>query len=739
MNNQIITIFPKTESKRVPIVGKRTLSLVQSFTKIDDDSRDNLISEAQNVLSHCIFPGDNNCITNLAVGYVQSGKTMSFTVLSAMAADNGFRVIIYLTGTKTNLADQTYKRLRKDLFCLEESGDYYKLYKDGIKADRAADVNSVKNFITDSDCTLLFPILKHYNHINELAKLFHDSQIMPLLKDMAILIIDDEADQSSFNTYARKNAGKEDWEQDDYSRTYESINNLKKTFPCHSYVQYTATPQAALLIDNEDILSPKYHTVLTPGKGYTGGKFFFKSKERKYTIEIPDDEVYHYKRNSLADRPKSLDNALMQFLISVAIVVFIQKREKYLSMMIHIDGKRESNEKFERWTNAAIDEWHNLLVSSDSDPAKPYFLQCLSDAYEEISKYVMETPSFEEVYKILKKVILFNKVYLIQGNSDNEVDWDDAKSHILVGADMLNRGFTVEKLSMTYMPRTNKGKSTADTIEQRCRFFGYKEAYSDVIRIFLPQKSIDEFNAYVDHEESLHLALKECHSLEEFRQNAKTMVMSPILRPTRINILTSRIVKNKMVGWRQMRSVDCMEENYQLTLEFLNSFDKNSFTLYHDFGTDVQNHRFVRIPTEDFVDYFRKFKYQDMPNITRKIATIQYLDYLNDSGKMPYVYVFQMSYAATKLRERTLTNGLPGNLQEGRNKSYIGDKEILMNKFGYDDENVICFQLHLLKLKPGISATYNPSPFYNIAIYYPEKLEEGYIAVEGDDEDDDDE
>ena len=72
--------------------------------------------EASDVLAHC-NPHDAVTYpetTHLAVGYVQSGKTMSFTGVTALAKDNGYRVIIYLAGTKNNLMDQTSKRLRKD-------------------------------------------------------------------------------------------------------------------------------------------------------------------------------------------------------------------------------------------------------------------------------------------------------------------------------------------------------------------------------------------------------------------------------------------------------------------------------------------------------------------------------------------------------------------------------------------------------------------------------------------------
>lgn len=83
------------------------------------------------------------------------------------------------------------------------------------------------------------------------------------------MIIDDEADQASLNGYAYKNSKNhsENWEDDaEFTSTYRAILKLRSILPNHSYVQYTATPQGPLLISLLDLLSPKYHTVLTQVK-----------------------------------------------------------------------------------------------------------------------------------------------------------------------------------------------------------------------------------------------------------------------------------------------------------------------------------------------------------------------------------------------------------------------------------------------------------------------------------------
>ena len=138
----------------MPSIGERTMAFINSQEKIDEDSKLTIIEEAQDILSHCILPGNQESITNIAVGYVQSGKTLSFTTLTALAADNNWRIVIYLTGTKTNLKEQTSSRLRQDL--LFDENEYYKIFTDPSISDR----NRIKNFMEIGQEVLLFPILK---------------------------------------------------------------------------------------------------------------------------------------------------------------------------------------------------------------------------------------------------------------------------------------------------------------------------------------------------------------------------------------------------------------------------------------------------------------------------------------------------------------------------------------------------------------------------------------------------
>lgn len=313
-----IEILQNKKEGFTPIIGEMTIDLLSRLkAKVDSEGIDVLQKETIDILSKCTNPNkrESQSITNLVVGYVQSGKTMSFTTLSALAHDNGYRIIIYFAGTKNNLLSQTTKRLRTDLINGSVNAKHYKLFENPTKDDS----QRIRNALSMSTKpTILITVLKHHKYITELATMFNNIQLKNTIAKSGVLIIDDEADQASLNGYAYKNSKSEEWEDDEYTTTYSSILKLRSALENHSYVQYTATPQGPLLISIMDLLSPKNHTVLTPGKGYTGGKTFFVD-EPGLIITIKQDQVYHSKHNDLTNCPDSLINALQLHIMGVAI------------------------------------------------------------------------------------------------------------------------------------------------------------------------------------------------------------------------------------------------------------------------------------------------------------------------------------------------------------------------------------------------------------------------------------
>ena len=729
MNMEIQILNSQDANEFTPIIGNRTIELLGRLAdKLDTDELNTTRDESVEVLSYCINPLQNEpqSITNLVVGYVQSGKTMSFTLLSALAHDNGFRVIIYFAGTKNNLLEQTTKRLRKDLINGNENAAYYKLHENPT----IDDIQKISNeFRITTKPTILITVLKKDLHINHLTEIFQTPLIRTVLKNQGVMIIDDEADQASLNGYAFKNSKANDWEDDEFTATYKSILALKAVLPNHSYIQYTATPQGPLLISILDLLSPKHHKVLTPGKKYTGGKTFFKD-EPGLILTIPDNEVYHSKRNNLLACPQSLKEALILHVMSVAIVVRLKKREPFLSMMIHADKEQDASEKFHGWIKNIIEVWTHMLNASSQDLAYIDFVKEFESMYpeaiREYQNHGEDYPTFNEIMSQVPDIIYETNLMLVISRNKKkgqtyEIDWDGSISHILVGADMLNRGFTVERLAVTYMPRHSVGKSTADTIQQRCRFFGYKRNYLYSCRVYLPADTALEYSEYVDHEEEMRKWLKENNDL---RKVEKLLLISPKLNATRKNILSKDTVTCKLNGWRKMNAFQNIEANTKFVEEYIGSL---SFKPYQSYGTDDRDHRYVKLTIEQAIDFLTNFSFQCAPDAARKQATLRYIQYLStqENNPMQYVYFIHMAYRNTAGRERafnperkTVNNVHAGHDPKGYHV-YPGDSEI---KF----EDAICIQLHKVRLKCSDN-NWNGKTAYTLAIYYPEGFAINYV------------
>jgi hypothetical protein len=728
MNETIKILQPPTPNFLI-VQGERTTDLVSRFTKLDSEERDNLLNETTSILSQCENPVNAvGSTTGITIGYVQSGKTMSFTTLTALAIDNGFRVIIYFAGIKNNLLEQTTKRLKKDLLTEGDNARLFKVYQSpSIAEDVHTKIQQALKL--NHKPAILITVLKHYKHISELSKIFKKSEVRDALGNNGVLIIDDEADQASLNTYARKNSKSEDWEDDEFSSTYSSILDLRASLSNHSYIQYTATPQAPLLINIMDLLSPKFHVVLTPGKSYTGGRTFFE-ENTDLIFTIPDTEVYHHKHNQLTECPQSLIDALQLFLMGVAITVNIQQKENFLSMLIHADREQDASKKFYDWVKRLIGIWSDIINLPDNDPSKIELKAEFFKNYDEAVRRIDNPPNFDIVMQEVLQVILDTNIELViskdsagKQKKNNEINWANYSSHILVGAEMLNRGYTVEGLTVSYMPRYSIGKSNADTIQQRCRFFGYKLNYLDSCRVFLPTDSILEYRDYVEHEEIMRSMLKE-NTLERIEQ---LLILKSTMNPTRNNVLSADVIKHKLNGWRQMNALQHIDENISFVSNFLSS---QTFKDFKNFGTPDRNHRYVKLEIERVIEFLKDFKIMNMPDALRKSSTIQYLRYLADKKNIKYAYVFEMSYAVVNGRERSLDTEKEilkiSNIFSGRSTSgsetYPGDKGIRF-------EDSLCIQIHKIKLKHS-SMQWDKKIVYTLGIYYPEDFAHSFVGIE---------
>lgn len=712
----------------------------------------NLRNETTDILAHC-NPHDavgNDETTHLVVGYVQSGKTMSFTGLTALAHDNGYRVVVYFAGTKLNLLKQTSERLEKDLIKFNSLGkNAYKIHKDPTGAE-AEDI--IGHLSMSSKPTILIPILKHYDHIKRLKEIFETDDFKEAMAGETVMIIDDEADQASLNSYGRSNSKNAGNTEDETSATYDAILKLRAILPGNTYVQYTATPQANILISMQDILSPKSHTLLTPGEGYIGGMKYFGLDGSNYDlfhggliVTIPEDQVFHNKRNKLKKCPQSLKDAVKLHILAVAIVVKWMAVDgiNYLSMMVHPDASKANNKMFKNWIESDLKQWRKLLDKPDGQEDKEDLLKDFEHLFPMAIQFYTneERPTFDDIKPFLKDILNDKKVYLVNSDSeaDKDIDWDKFSMHILVGAEMLNRGFTIEKLATTYMPRYTVGPANADTIQQRCRFFGYKESYIKSCRVFLPQRSIDNYMEYVNHEKELRKALSSSDTLEAAERK---ILLNPKLRPTRLGVLPISVVNTKLRGNCAMQAFESKEtilHNDQIVEKFL-AQHQNDFTLSYIYSTKDRTHRGLRLPVDEAIEFLSDFRFKNYPDASRKSATIRYLKYLasQDTTPLQDVYFIQMAWNSVP-RERNFdfankrfaanTRLFAGPSSATDSTNYPGDDNIVLG-------DSITIQLHHIAFKGGIEPGF-PTTAYTLAINYPDELATTYCSNEEKNQEDD--
>jgi hypothetical protein len=474
------------------------------------------------------FSDPDGTRTGLVVGYVQSGKTLSMTSVSALARDNGCRIIIVLAGVTTNLLQQNANRFKKDLRAASGKTTAWRIFnsQDGLGDPDLQHLQQAvaewrdRAFSELDQQTFLYLVLKNHAHLDKLYA--HLSRVK--LHGIPALIIDDEADQAGLNTAPG---------EEEASTTYQRIARVRSALPHHTYLQYTATPQAPLLIALDDMLSPAFAELVEPGAGYTGGQAFFGTGALPGIVRaIPESDQFK-PGSPPEDPPDSLLEAMRAFFVGCA-VAGLRKAPKQRSMLIHPSPRQADHHRYLTWVQEIIKRWAGALRSKD-DEEKQETLDEFRPAYADLAKTDLDLPPFEDLAQRL--LVSLGRVSLKEVNSQDgsEVDWENAEDHILVGGEKLNRGFTVEGLTVTYMPR-DAGGWNADTIQQRARFFGYKAKYLSLCRLYLHPDVIHAYRAYVRHEEDIRGQLA-AHRGRPLREWRRAFFLDAKMRPTRQNVL----------------------------------------------------------------------------------------------------------------------------------------------------------------------------------------------------------
>jgi len=718
---EILEAPPTVGSNWSPVIGPETVDLLNYFRRekhLDEEGCSILQGEALSILSKCTSPQvPANPVTGIAIGYVQSGKTMSYTTVAALARDNGYRMLIVITGISVPLLGQGSGRLRDDLRLLSRTDHRWQPFENPTVDDKT----NLENTLADWDDAVaagsepqmvLITVMKNASHLQNLVNLLSSLK----LGNVPTLIIDDEADQASLNTRARRGGE---------SPTYKKLLDLRNALPHHSFLQYTATPQAPLLINIIDVLSPKFVEVLTPGKNYTGGKHFFVLRpELVKTIpssEIPSDE------NPLSSPPDTLREALQIFFLGVA--AGLPKNEaRNRSMLVHPSRETIGHGQYFGWVTDIVNAWRRILSLADGDPDKIELLDSFEETYKQLQSTISTPLPFDEIKVQLLRALRQTQVIEMNASAGQtpHINWSRAYPYILVGGQAMDRGFTIEGLTVTYMPR-GTGVGNADTIQQRARFFGYKLGYLGYCRVYLDAEVENAFRSYVDHEEDIRERLLEYNaSGKPLRDWKRAFFLDPNLKPTRKNVLALEYLQDTFSdSWYDPKTPHDPEEAVQNNRSVVNKFI-TSLEFVDDIGdprrTQEQKHKVaddvsLKVAYEELLVKMTTMPPDDSQKFTGLLLQVeQYLEGHPDAT----CSVYQMSGGSFRERGVNGDNEIT-QLFQGKNErtGYPGDREIRGPG--------LTIQIHKLNMTSSASGQI-ASDVPTVAVWIPSEMAQGWLV-----------
>ena len=174
-------------------------------------------------------------------------------------------------------------------------------------------------------------------------------------------------------------------------------------------------------------------------------------------------------------------------------------------MMITPSQKVNEHFKYLNSVREILENWSEILEMDNRDSEDLYedFYKVYLENIKE--NYASNIPEFDVLKKLIVKALQLTKLIEINARGQTRIpsiNWDNNYSMILVGGIGLERGYTVEGLTVTYMSRPTS--SQQDTVQQRARFAGYRKKYKDLVKIYLTDDLKDFYRIYTDAENFLN-------------------------------------------------------------------------------------------------------------------------------------------------------------------------------------------------------------------------------------------
>lgn len=507
----------------------------------------------------------------MVVGDVQAGKTSNYTGLICKAADAGYKVIIVLAGMHNNLRSQTQMRLdsgfigkisvpSNELSNATGAG----LLDPTLRVDWATNRTESGDFkrgvmhhfgVHPGGTPMLFVIKKVPSPLDSVLAWIKamgngQDQHGRRIVGVPLLMIDDEADYASVDTREQSFSNGAPDPEHEPSRINSRIRRILERFDRASYIGYTATPFANIFIhpdaetgaEFQDLFPSDFIINIPAPDNYVGATRVFGSlpdDDSPGEPGLPDlivDIKDHVRTDDSAGRhgwmppghrkdhvplyhgenrvPPSLERAIACFVLVIAARRARGQLREHNSMLVHVTRLQAVQHLVVGQVEAALYALRDDVRYGGKDGLerlKAIWDEEFVDVTQRLGLPDAPPVPWPEVAAHTGVALDQIRVREINGSAGDVLDYDlhreSGISVIAVGGDKLARGLTLEGLSISYFLRASK---MYDTLMQMGRWFGYRDGYLDLCRLFTTNDLIDWYE---------HIA----HASEELRREFDRM------------------------------------------------------------------------------------------------------------------------------------------------------------------------------------------------------------------------
>ena len=577
----------------------------------------------------------------MVMGHVQSGKTANYTGLVCKAADAGYRVIIIIAGLHNNLRNQTQRRIDEGLVGFDRTGTQggrlpiQNLLGVGRFDSRRrpnAFTTSQRDFnrtIADSigiplqnlSEPAIFVIKKNPNTLRNLIEWLtaHNAQQGTSTVCEPMLLIDDEADNASINIRHGQN---------EVSRINGQIRELLRLFDRSCYVGYTATPFANIFIDpdsedtmlGDDLFPRDFIVSLDPPDNYFGAtKVFIENSE--HTVHHVDDNadllpLKHPIHHHVTGLPETLETAVRVFVVARAIRLARGQVGKHNSMLVNVSRFLTVQRQIRNEIHTLVDRIRrSARVNGAKRPTKALRDPEIAALFQAFENHYAGTcdVSWSDIQTHLHDSASAVKVIEVNSQSSDSLDYVEYEKTglnvIAVGGFSLSRGLTLEGLVVSYFLRNSM---MYDTLLQMGRWFGYRDGYEDLCRVWMPEEAQGWYTHITESIDELREELARMQSVNatptEFglrvRSHPDTLIVTARNkmgsgRRLKVLIGLANSFVETAILWRDSSS---LEMNRQAAISFAEKLRQHGFAPEN--GERLNGGRLVRRAPVEAVDAF---------------------------------------------------------------------------------------------------------------------------------------